>query len=320
MKKNNALAVIGAGPAGLTAAVYGIRAGLAVTVFEGNAPGGQMLLTHEIENYAGFANVSGMDLADAMTNQAMSLGAEIAFGAVSQVEQTENGFCLHTPTERRTFDAVIVAAGTNQRKLGVPGEAEFTGRGVSYCAVCDGRFFKDKSVAVVGGGNTAVGDALYLSKICKSVTLIHRRDAFRADHILVERLRECENVHLLLNTRVEKIGGQMRVESLDLVSTSPDALSERSELPVDGVFVAVGNAPILPFLSELNTLQRDEAGYIVTDERCRTSIPGLFAAGDVRKKPLRQIATAVADGAVAAVEAAEYLQSLPQPQRVGDFR
>ncbi len=311
MDCKNTIAIIGAGPAGLTAAIYAIRAGVSATVYEGNAPGGQMLLTHEIENYAGFSKVSGMDLADAMMNQAMGLGAEIVYGTVEKIEKDGNHFLVYTGGTSRAFGAVIVAAGTKQRKLGVPGEETFVGRGVSYCAVCDGRFFKDKNVAVIGGGNTALGDALYLSKICASVTLIHRRDTFRGDRILVDRLKEHANIHLCMNARVEKIEGGMRVQSLEIVSTDPDKLSERMVLPVDCVFVAVGNAPNLPFTEDLTALLTDESGYLITDDRCRTSVLGLYAAGDVRRKNLRQIATAVADGAVAAVEAAEYLETLP---------
>ncbi len=304
------VAVIGGGPAGLTAAVYAVRAGLSVRVLEGNAPGGQMLSAHNIENYPGFSSVSGMDLADAMTAQATELGAEIVFANVTALTAESDGFTVTTESGEERYRAVIIASGTKCRKLAVPGEDALIGKGVSYCAVCDGRFFRGKDVAVVGGGNTAIADALYLAKVCSTVTVIHRRDRFRAERVLSDRLSALKNVRTLMQSRVEKIEGEGKLEALEIVSTAPDALSVRSVLPVSGVFIAVGNVPTTTFLSGLDGIQLDEGGYIRTDERCATSVRGLFAVGDVRSKPLRQIATAVSDGALAAVEAAEYLSSL----------
>ena len=301
------IGIIGAGPAGLTAAVYAVRAGFSVRVYESNAAGGQMLTAHKIENYPGCGAISGMDLADAMTAQATELGAEIVYGAIQSVTPCEDGFRLILSDRTELCRAVIVATGTRCRKLGVEGEQTLTGRGVSYCAVCDGRFFTGRDVAVVGGGNTAIADALFLAKFCKSVTIIHRRDSFRAERVLVDRLSACENVRFIMNARVEKIVGEMRIESLDIVSTAPGSLSDRFVLPVDGVFIAVGNEPTTSFLSDISALSLDGAGYIVTDAHCATSVRGLYAAGDTRAKSLRQITTAVADGAIAAVEAAEYL-------------
>ena len=308
MKKCD-IAVIGCGPAGLTAAVYAIRAGYSAALYEGNAPGGQMLLAHEIENYSGFSKISGMELADAMTEQAAALGAEFVYASVESISFDESFYTVTAGGESLAYRAVIVASGTERRLLQVPGESEFAGRGVSYCAVCDGRFFKDKDVAVIGGGNTAIGDALYLARICRSVTLVHRRDSFRADRILVERLAEHTNIRTVMNARVERIEGGERVESLILTGTVEGHLSAPMVLPVNGIFVAVGSKPQLSFFMDMDKLSMDAGGYLVTDERCRTSLPGLFAAGDVRAKPLRQIATAVSDGAVAAVEAVEYLES-----------
>lgn len=308
MKKCD-IAVIGCGPAGLTAAVYASRAGYSAALYEGNAPGGQMLLAHEIENYSGFPKISGMDLADAMTAQAAQLGAEFVYAPVERVSFNVGSYTVTAGGESVQYRAVIVASGTDRRKLQVPGEAELAGRGVSYCAVCDGRFFKDKDVAVIGGGNTALGDALYLARICRSVTLVHRRDTFRADRILVDRLAENENIRTLMCARVERIEGDGSVESLVLTDTAEGHLSAPMVLPVNGVFVAVGSTPQLSFMQGMEGLSVDAVGYLVTDERCRTSLPGLFAAGDVRSKSLRQIATAVSDGAIAAVEAAEYLES-----------
>ena len=302
------IAVIGAGPAGLTAALYAARAGFSVRVMEGSAPGGQMLSAHMIENYPGYASVSGMDLADTMTAHATSLGAEIVFADVTAVIPHENGFTVRTSAgDEEEYRAVIAASGTKCRKLGVSGEDALTGRGVSYCAVCDGRFFTGKDVAVIGGGNTAIGDALYLAKFCKSVTVIHRRDRFRAEKALTDRLSSFDNIRTVMNARVEKIEGDGRVEAVELVSTAADSLSERSVLPVDGVFVAVGNIPTASYLADIDAPIFDESGYIRTDERCATAVPGLYAVGDVRVKSLRQITTAVSDGAVAAVEVAEYL-------------
>ncbi len=308
MKKCD-IAVIGCGPAGLTAAVYATRAGYSVALYEGNASGGQMLLAHEIENYSGFSRISGMELADAMTAQAADLGAEFIYAPVESVACDGANFAVTAGGVFASYEAVIVASGTDRRKLQVPGELELAGRGVSYCAVCDGRFFRDKDVAVIGGGNTALGDALYLARICRSVTLVHRRDAFRADRILVDRLAENANIRTVMNARVEKIEGGERVEALSLVGTAEGHLSVPMVLPVDGVFIAVGSTPKIDFLKGMDGLSVDAGGYLVTDERCLTSRPGLFAAGDVRSKSLRQIATAVADGAIAAVESVEYLES-----------
>ena len=310
MKTDFEIAVIGGGPAGLTAAVYAARAGHSVTILEGAACGGQMLLAHEIENYPGFTKIAGYALADQMMEQANSLGVSITYAQVDSVTKEDDHFTVLCGSKAYTASAVIVAAGAKHRTLDVPGETEFIGRGVSYCAVCDGRFFAGKDVAVVGGGNTALGDAIYLSNICNSVTLIHRRDTFRADRILVQRMEAIGNIRTVMNARVTKIEGDQRVQSLDLVSVAENAMSQPMVLHADGVFIAVGNVPDLAMLSGIDGVQFDNGGYLVTDERCRSNVPGLFVAGDVRAKNLRQIATAVADGAIAGTEAAEYLDAL----------
>jgi len=296
------VAIIGGGPAGLTAAVYALRSGHSTVVLEGNALGGQMMLAHEIENYPGFVHVSGMDLSDAMTEQARTLGAHFIYENAVKVLASEKGFQIQTGSRTLQTHSVIVATGTRRRELGIPGEKEFLGRGVSYCAVCDGRFFKSMDVAVVGGGNTAVGDALYLASFCRSVTIIHRRDSFRADKILLDRLEKHANIHILLNANVVKVKGNMRMESLDVKLRN----GEIQTIPANGIFVAVGSVPEISCLDCIPQLQLDPSGYIVTDEQCRTNIPGLFAAGDIRSKLLRQIATAAADGAIAGTEASEY--------------
>ena len=310
MKTDFEIAVIGGGPAGLTAAVYAARAGHSVTILEGAACGGQMLLAHEIENYPGFTKIAGYALADQMMEQANSLGVSITYAQVDSVTKEDDHFTVLCGSKAYTASAVIIAAGAKHRTLDVPGETEFIGRGVSYCAVCDGRFFAGKDVAVVGGGNTALGDAIYLSNICNSVTLIHRRDTFRADRILVQRMEAIGNIRTVMNARVTKIEGDQRIQSLNLVSVADNAMSQPMVLHADGVFIAVGNVPDLAMLSGIDGVQFDNGGYLVTDERCRSNVPGLFVAGDVRAKNLRQIATAVADGAIAGTEAAEYLDAL----------
>lgn len=306
------VAVIGGGPAGLSAALYAARAGRSTVVLEGAACGGQMLLAHEVENYPGFTKIGGMELADAMTAQAVSLGVSVSYRAVSSVQVYENCFILRAGNEEIRAGAVIAASGARRRKLGVPGEEEFTGRGVSYCAVCDGRFFRGKDAVVVGGGNTALGDALYLAKICRSVTVIHRRDSFRADHILVERIRQEANVRLLMHACVESIRGTTKVEEIAWRAAADHESAEVNTIFADCVFIAVGSEPNIGYLQDMSALTYDAGGYIQTDERCRTGIPGLFAAGDVRAKSLRQIATAVSDGAIAGVEASEYLDGVAE--------
>ena len=298
--------IIGGGPAGLTAAVYALRAGQKTAVVEGTGFGGQMMLAHEIENYPGFVKISGMELSDAMTEQARALGAQFVYQNVQSVTVQENGFTVHLDGDTFSCRSVIVATGTKRRELGVPGEKEFLGKGVSYCAVCDGRFFKGMDVAVVGGGNTAVGDALYLASFCKSVTLIHRRDSFRADKILLERLEKLSNVQLITNASVVSVEGSDRMETLQISCGNGEtkAISSRA------VFVAVGSTPETAFLRDLPELHLDSAGYIVTDENCRTNIEGLFAAGDIRSKQLRQISTAVADGAIAGTSASDYADTI----------
>lgn len=298
--------IIGGGPAGLTAAVYALRAGQKTAVVEGTGFGGQMMLAHEIENYPGFVKISGMELSDAMTEQARALGAQFVYQNVQSVTVQEKGFTVHLDGDTLSCRSVIVATGTKRRELGIPGEKEFLGKGVSYCAVCDGRFFKGMDVAVVGGGNTAVGDALYLASFCKSVTLIHRRDSFRADKILLERLEKLSNVQLITNASVVSVEGSDRMETLQISCGNGEtkAISSRA------VFVAVGSTPETAFLRDLPELHLDSAGYIVTDENCCTNIEGLFAAGDIRSKQLRQISTAVADGAIAGTSASDYADTI----------
>lgn len=296
------LAIVGAGPAGMSAAIYARRAGLDVAVFEAEYPGGQMAQTPSIENYPGYAQIDGAALAMSMYGQMDALGVTFVQAAVSGIEKSAGDFTLHTPDGDQTARAVIIANGAKRRTLGVPGEERFTHRGVSYCAVCDGNFFRGKTVCVVGGGNTALEDALYLAGICEKVYLIHRRDAFRAQAHFVEKVKANERIELCLSATVEEILGDARVSGVRLLQNG----KERS-LELSAVFVAVGLLPKNGFVRDLVALDKD--GYILAGADTRTSCEGLFAAGDTRTTPLRQIVTAAADGAMAATAAENFLRA-----------
>jgi len=288
------IAIIGAGPAGMSAAVYARRAGLSVAVFEGEMCGGQMILTPEVENYPGIAKISGAELSYAMHEQMLSLGAELIEAPVTAVKKT-GGFTVLADKEYAA-KALIIANGAKRRKLGIPGEEKYIGRGVSYCAVCDGMFFRGKTVAVIGGGNTALEDAIYLAGICEKVYLIHRRTEFRAQKHLVEKISDIANITVITPANPTEIHGDMRVNSLTL--DSGDTLS------VDAVFVAIGLLPENGMFADLVEL---ENGYIRAADDTHTSCEGVFAAGDTRTKSLRQIVTAASDGAIAATEAEKFL-------------
>ncbi len=293
------IAIIGAGTAGLTAAIYARRAGSSVTVFEGEAPGGQIINTPEIDNFPGLPGVSGYEYANKLFEQAQAFGAEFVFDKVKKVEGSlEEGFVLTTEygtvCEAKT---IIIASGVKRREMGLAGEQEYTGRGISYCATCDGAFFKGKTAAVFGGGNTAVEDAAYLANICKKVYIIHRRNEFRANKALVDEMLAHDNVETKLSFTVSAIHGDDKLTGVTL--TSVDGHDE--ELPTDALFVAIGLIPENGVFLQLVDL--DDAGYVIADENCETSTPGVFAAGDCRTKDVRQLVTAAADGAVAAVAA-----------------
>lgn len=295
--------VIGAGPAGLAAGIYGKRAGYNILVLDTSSiSGGQILNTYEVDNYPGIPGVSGTELADAMKQHCEKLGVEFARGRVTSI--VDNGQTKELVTKKETFQTktVIIATGATNRKLGCPGEDEFSGMGVSYCATCDGAFFKDKVVAVVGGGDVALEDAAYLARTCKKVYLIHRRDEFRGAVVLQNQIKSLDNVELVLDSTVESIIGNDSVEKLLIKNKKTN---EERELEVDGVFIAVGTVPNTKTISGLPSL--DERGYIVADETCETNIPGVFAAGDVRTKQLRQVITATADGANAITSITNYL-------------
>lgn len=298
--------IIGGGPAGYTAALYGARAGLDVIVIERLCAGGQMALTGDIDNYPGFPEgIDGFTLGMNMQKGAERFGTVTKHTEVTGVELT-GGIKQVKTTEGIFFGrTIIIATGADPRRLGLPEEKEFTGRGIHYCAHCDGRFYKDKKVIVVGGGNSAVSDALYLSRISKKVTVIHRRDTLRAEKIYRDPLMKAENVEFLWNSTVTEILAKDKFTGV----TVKDVISgEERDVTADGVFVSIGRKPITDFLGD--AVELDGAGYIVADESTKTDIPGVLAIGDVRTKVLRQVVTAVADGAVAVHFAGEYLSNL----------
>ncbi len=286
------LVIIGAGPAGMAAAIYAKRARLNAVVVEREGCGGQMAQTYEVDNYPGLPGISGFDLATKMKEHAVGLGTEIIYDDIKSIKKVDEKFVLtyETGSEVET-KGIIIASGATHSKLGVHGEEKFTGAGVSYCATCDGAFFSQKSVAVVGGGDVAIEDAIFLSRIAKDVTLIHRRGELRGAASLQESLKKCENVNILWDTVVESINGDKKVETLSLKNVKDN---EDFQLFVNGVFIAVG---ITPVKTQIDGLLCNAGGYIIADEDCRTNIKGVYAAGDVRGKRLRQIVTAVADGA-----------------------
>lgn len=296
--------IIGAGPAGMAAGIYAARAELSHLVLEsGLMSGGQIINTSEVDNYPGLKGIGGFDLAMKFREHCDQCGVKFQDGKVTAITKQENGFLISLENgDTYSAKTVLFATGAKHRKLAVPGEEEFAGSGVSYCATCDGAFFRGKEVAVVGGGDVAIEDALFLARICKKVYLVHRRDEFRAAKTLVNRLRACENIEFVLKATPARIAGDGRVERL-VVNTEA---GER-ELPVSGVFIAVGMLPNTELLKGLVSL--DDTGYVVAGEDCRTDVPGLFAAGDLRTKHLRQVVTAAADGATAIYEIEAFLNN-----------
>ncbi len=297
------LIIVGAGVAGLTAAIYAARAGADFIVLEQDGyGGGQISSAHLVENYPGIPSVCGADLSEEIRAHAEKLGAKIEFGIVTDI--IDNGDSKKVITEDNIeyiSKAVIIATGASPKALGVLGEDKFLGRGVSYCAVCDGAFYEDKDVFVIGGGDTAVEDAIYLSDICKSVTLVHRREEFRAPKTRVDYLKSKENVKFILNANLISIDGTERVSSV-----SVNANNNINKYNTDGVFIAVGTKPESSMIKSLD-IDTDN-GYIKADETCKTNIKGIFAAGDIRTKHLRQVITAAADGANAAISAMEFIK------------
>lgn len=295
--------IVGAGTAGLTAAIYAARAGKSVLMFEGESFGGQITFSPRVENYPGIPSVSGNEFAANLVEQVLDLGVETEPESVAEIRKTSDGFAVLAGGSEYSARAVILATGVKHRPLGLPNEEELIGGGVSYCAVCDGAFFKGKKTAVVGGGNTALQDALFLADLCSEVTLIHRREEFRAEERLVNALAGKPNIRLLLNSVVTELVGE---SELTAIVTGNTLTHEKTELAIDGLFVAVGQLPQNEAFRGLVDL--DEGGYITAGENCHTSTAGIFAAGDCRTKEVRQLTTAAADGAIAAVEACKYIQ------------
>lgn len=289
--------IVGAGPAGLTAAIYARRANKKVLVLEANTYGGQIITTDKIENYPVNPGISGFDFATKLYNQVKELGAEIKFEKVTEITETE------VITTKNTYKTktIIIATGRDNRKLNLENEEKLTGKGISYCATCDGAFYKNKIVAVNGGGNTAVEDAIYLSDIAQTVYLIHRRETFKAEAVLIDRLKEKENIKIVLNTTITKINGENKLENIEIKNEN----NETKTLKIDGLFIAVGQVPETENFKKL--INSDDKGYIIAKEDCKTNIKNIFVAGDTRTKTLRQLVTATSDGAIAATEAIKYI-------------
>jgi thioredoxin reductase (NADPH) len=300
--------IAGAGPAGMTAAVYTSRANLSTLMIERGMPGGQMANTEDVENYPGFESILGPDLSTKMFEHAKKFGAEYAYGDIKEI--IDNGDVKTVVAGSKQYKAysVIISAGAEYKKVGVPGEKELSGRGVSYCAVCDGAFFKQKELYVIGGGDSAVEEGVYLTRFASKVTIVHRRDELRAQKILQDRAFANEKVGFIWNHTIKSINDKDgKVGSVTLVSTQT---GEEQELPADGVFIYVGMLPLSkPFV---NLGITNENGYIETNERMETKVPGIFAAGDIREKTLRQIVTATGDGSIAAQSAQHYVEELKE--------
>ncbi len=294
--------IIGGGTAGMTAAIYGQRAGKRTVIIEGTNFGGQITSSTNVENYPGIASVSGSEFSMNLLDQAMKLGAETIVDQVSAVTKEEGMFVLETSEKAYPCRSVILATGVTHRHLGIEKEEKLVGAGVSYCATCDGAFFRGRDVAVIGGGNTALQDAEFLSNYCRKVYLVHRRDEFRGEKSLVKRLEEKENVEFVLSATVKDILGESMVEGLILHNKKTE---EDFQIEVSGVFVAIGHIPQNDRFKAL--VELDEGGFIEAKEDCLTSCPGVFAAGDCRTKEVRQLTTAAADGAVAGLAACKYL-------------
>lgn len=297
--------IIGGGPAGYTTALYAQRAGLSCLLFEKYMPGGQMAESHNIENYPGFEEgIDGFSLAEKMMKQAVRFGAESKYKEVLSVSLNENPKVVKTKDETFLGRTIVIATGANPRELGIENEKALIGKGVAYCASCDGMFYKDKVVSVIGGGDTAAGDALLLSRVAKKVILVHRRDSLRATKIYHDALMNTENIEIKWNSKVTELLFEDKLKGIRLKDVKTD---EEEILECDGMFVSIGRKPVTEFLE--SQLKLSEGGYIVADETTKTSIDGVFAVGDVREKKVRQVVTAVSDGAVACHMAEEYLRN-----------
>jgi thioredoxin reductase (NADPH) len=300
--------IIGGGAAGLTAALYAARSKLKTLVIEEALPGGQMQNILELENYpAVMPALAGFEFSALLEKQAKAFGAEIIQSTVKTLEKNGDGFTVETGAGEFTAPAVLLATGASPRKLGVAGEEKFTGRGVSYCATCDGPFFRGKRIAVIGGGNSACDEALYLATLSDDVTIIHRKSTFRAEKTVADRVLRHQHISVKFDTIVTEIQGNTKVESLLLQNTKTGAAEQ---FPAAGIFIFAGSNPRTNLCAASLGIQTDERGYIATDENMQTSIPGLFCAGDVRSKPFRQVITDASDGAIAAYSAGKYIREL----------
>lgn len=302
MVKQYDIVIVGAGTAGLSAAIYAVRAGKSVIVLEATTHGGQIVNTPEVENYPGIQKISGFEFANNLYEQAKSLGAEVIYEKVIGIEVNGEEKIVHTTKEDYQAKAVILATGAKNRPLGLEHEKEWIGAGISYCAICDGMFYRGKDVAVAGGGNTALEDAIFLTNYCRKVYLIHRRDAFRGEEKLLQTLKEKPNVEFVLNANITRLIGE---DGVDGVEVEDKNTHEKRVIDVMGLFVAIGQ---MPENSEfINVVDLDKGGYIEAKEDCKTKTKGIFTAGDCRTKKVRQLATAASDGAIAALAACEYI-------------
>ncbi|RYG74538.1 thioredoxin-disulfide reductase [Lentibacillus lipolyticus] len=298
--------IAGAGPAGMTAAVYASRANLDTLMIERGIPGGQVANTEDVENYPGYDHILGPDLSNKMFEHAKKFGAEYAYGDIKEVEDHGEYKTINAGKKQYHTRALIITTGAQYKKLGIPGEEEFGGRGVSYCAVCDGAFFKEKDLIVVGGGDSAVEEGMYLTRFANKVTVVHRRDELRAQKILQDRAFDNDKMAFIWNTEAKEINGPSgKVESVTLYNNQT---GEEYDHPIDGVFIYIGMLPLNEPFQSLGIT--NEEGYIPTNENMETSIPGIFAAGDIREKSLRQIVTATGDGSIAAETAQKYIEDL----------
>ena len=298
--------IIGSGPAGMGAAIYGVRAGLSLAVLDRSPiSGGQVLTTYEVDNYLGLPQISGGEISQKFREHADSLGVNFVTANVTSIEDKKDCKIVHTEEGDYEAKTLLLATGATHAMLGVKGEMQLAGKGVAYCATCDGAFFRKRTVAVVGGGDVAVEDAIFLAGLCSKVYLIHRRDSLRAADSLQKKLMSMENVEILWNCEVKEIQGEDMVEKILVYHNQDDS---QSEIEVNGVFIAVGIHPNTELYQGL--VEMDEQGYVLADESCKTTVDGIYAAGDIRKKALRQIITAVADGANAVTSTQNYLNKV----------
>ncbi len=305
MEKIYDVIIIGAGPAGMTSSIYASRANLDVLMVEKKYPGGQMLSTAEIENYTGYENITGPDLSEKMFEHSKKFGTDFVFGEIKKLKIENNIKILEISGKTYKAKSIIIATGTQARLLGIEGEKEFTSKGVSYCAVCDGAFFKGKNVVVIGGGDSAIEESLYLANLVNKVTVVHRRDELRAQKILQDRAFKKKNIEFCWDSIPVKINGEKKVTGIEVKNVKTN---EIKKIEAEGIFIYIGMIPQTEVFKDLNIL--DEKGYVIADENMLTSVEGVFVAGDVRQKEIRQVVTATSDGAIAAQSAYKYIELL----------